>query len=828
MLSISSLKCYGAVMTFFSRMSSLSCVLVCVAVGAGAGCGEPERAEVSRGDVTVTVDSVAGVVTVDRGGENVVVVKASDVGVKDGEAFFDMQFGMFNIEETPAPFVFGKSLRVTSAPEGADEGAVEFDVVDGDTVLANGRVELQGSGVNLQWTAADGDRVLVKTPCAASDHFIGLGAQSADVDHRGQIVPLWVSEQGIGKSDTDELPVAWQLVGRRHTTHVPMPAFLRSDAVAFVVNTSAFSRFDFCATDSDVLALEVWEPTLQLQVMPASSVLTAQQALSEALGRPRLLPPYAFAPWNDAIFSEQHVRDFAQFLRDEQVPSSVIWSEDWRGGESSGGLYRLDEDWRLDRALYPSYEDMTADLRADGFAHQVYFNTFVTQGGDVFDEVTTAGHDVRTASTGETFLFTGADRNFSPTALLDLTDTAAWDYVCDEHLKKALDLGARGWMVDYAEWMPVDDAQIDVGDPELVHNTYPVLWSQVNREAVEQAGLLDEVVLYSRAGHLGSPSVVDVMWAGDQRTTFDVDDGLPTILPIGIGLAVTGFTYFAHDIGGYQSSTNAPTTKELFFRWTELGALSPVMRTHHGTHAALNHHLDTDAETTAHFKRYAELHIRLYPYLRALAVADANADSAVAAGHGRLPLWVPMPVLFPADEIWGIKDQVLLGPSLLVAPVMLAGAVSRRVVLPAGRFVFFPIPGSPAGTAARRTDAVTGPGDITVAASLGEIPILMPAGAIVPMTATAAQTLLEVDGDLADLSSTTGDREVIVALGAAGHFVEQDGASYVLEGTGTTIPAGADVDGVVNVVGNQTIEGSGFTLRLTGHPANRRTRIVFR
>ena len=818
-------------MAFVHRFSSLAPALVLLAVGLGTGCGQPDSASVSRGDVVVSVDSVAGSVTIARGGagsgpEQIVVINASDVGVKDGEAFFDMQFGMFDIQEDTDPFVFGDSLRITAV---GDDDTIDVEVLAGEAVIATGRVDVEDPGVGVTWTASSGDRVLIKTPCAASHHFIGLGAQSADVDHRGQIVPLWVSEQGIGKSDTDELPVAWQLVGRRHTTHVPMPAFLRSDAVGFIVDTTAFARFDFCATDSEVTSFEVWDKTLRLRVMASSSVLAAQQALSEALGRPRLLPPYVFAPWNDAIFSEQDVRDFAQFLRDEEIPSSVIWSEDWRGGESNGGLYRLDEDWRLDRDLYPTYEDMTADLRDDGFAHQVYFNTFVTEGGDVFDEITQAGHDVRVASTGESYLFTGADRAFSPTALLDLTNDAAWSYARDEHLKEALRLGARGWMVDYAEWMPVEDAAIAVGAPDLVHNHYPVLWSQVNREAVEQSELLDEVVLYSRAGHLGSPAVVDVMWAGDQRTTFDVDDGLPTIVPLGVGLSVTGFTYFAHDIGGYQSSTNAPTTKELFFRWTSLGALSPVMRTHHGTHAALNHHLDTDAETTAHFKRYAELHIRLYPYLRALAVADANADAGLAAGHGRLPLWVPMPVLFPADEaMWSIKDQVLLGPSLLVAPVVSADAVSRRVVLPAGRFVFFPVPGAPEGSAARRLDDVVGPQDITVAAAVGEIPVLMPAGAIVPMTATPAQTLLEVDGDLADLSSTTGDREVVVALGAAGRFVEEDGASYVLEGTGTTRPAGADENGAVDVVGNQTIEGSGFTLRLSGHPATRRTRLVFR
>jgi alpha-glucosidase len=798
---------------------------LCTLAGSSAcGCGAPL---VQRGDLQAEVDVDAGVLEVRHADRVVAAIAAGSIGVKAGVATYTMEFGMFDIVEDLRPFRFGAGFRVGAV----DDSSVAFEVIDADdAVVATGRVTLGDGAARVTIDATDGDnRVVLSTPCASDHHFIGLGAQSADVDHRGQNVPLWVSEQGVGKSDSDELPVIWQLLGRRHTTHVPMPAFLRSDATGVVLDVEAFSRIDFCAADPDRVTFEVWQPQLALDLLPRDGVLAAQQALSERLGRARLLPPYVFAPWNDAIFSEQQVRDFAAFLREREIPSSVIWSEDWRGGSDAGELYRLDEDWRLDRAVYPEYEDMVADLRDVGIAHQVYFNTFVTEGGDVFDEITAATFDIRRPD-GSTYLFTGVDKNFSPTTLLDLSNDDAVTYVKD-HLKGALALGARGWMADFAEWMPVDDVALaDGGDPERFHNLYAVRWAEVNREAVAEAGLLDEVVLYSRSGFLGSPAVVDVLWAGDQRTSFQADDGLPTILPIGIGTAVTGFTYFAHDIAGYQSSTNDPVTKELFFRWTTLGAFTPVMRTHHGTHARLNHMLQSDDESTAHWKRYAEIHIRLYPYLRALAVADASARSDVGAGHGRLPLWVPLPVLFPDDaSMWALKDQVALGPNLLVAPVVTEGATARDVVLPAGRFVAFPMPGSPAGSLGASRAAFTGPATVTVDAAVGEIPVFMPAGAIVPLTAQPAQTLLEVEGDaIPDLSSTTGDRVVVVALGRPGRFVEEDGAACVLEGSGTTLPAGVDDDGAVEVVGDGVVVGDGFSLTLSGQPATRRTRVVFR
>lgn len=799
-------------------------LLTVAAVTADCSCGPADRAEISSGETVVVVSAVDHDVTIRRGGRLIMDMDAAGIGTKRGVASYEMQFGMFNIVEDSRPFRPGTTLRLLTA----DADSVGFEVMNGGDAIATGHVSFDQGGAVVEFKATNGDRVVASTPCAPDHHFLGLGAQSADVDHRGQVVPLWVSEQGVGKTDDDVLPGVWQLLGRRHTTHVPMPALLRSDGVGVMLDVDAFSRVDLCATNVDITSFEVWQDTLRMVVLPADTVLGAQQLLSEALGRPRLLPPFVFAPWNDAIFSEQEVRDFAAFLRENEIPTSVIWSEDWRGGEDAGNLYRLDEDWRLDRDVYPTYEAMATDLRAEGIAHQVYFNTFVTEGGDVFDEVTAAGHGLHHASTGDTLLFTGADREFSPTALMDLTNPEAIAAM-KAHLHEALRLGARGWMADYAEWMPVDDVALASGeDPALVHNEYAVAWARLNREVIEEAGLLDEVILYSRSGFLGSPAVVDVLWAGDQRTSFQADDGLPTIIPIGIGAAVTGFTYFAHDIAGYQSSTNVTVSPELFFRWTTLGAFTPVMRTHHGTHARANHMLQTDPDSTAHWKRYAEIHIRLYPYLRALAVADANADTAVATGLGRLPLWVPMPVLFPDDAaLWSIKDQVLLGPNLLVAPVVTEGALARTVVLPGGRFVAFPMPGAPPGSlGASRTDYV---GTVSVDAAVAEIPVFMPAGAIVPMTALPAQTLLEVDGDaIADLSSTQGDREVAVALGKSGRFVEEDGASYVLDGTGTALPTEADAVGAVEVVGDGVVNGDGFTLTLAGHPSGRRTRVVFR
>jgi alpha-glucosidase len=810
--------------------------LVSLALAGSAcdGCAPTSAAIVVDGN-DVVVDADALVVT--RAGREVLRVRPADIGTKQGNVFYEFEFGMFNIQEDLDPFVGGDTFVVT----GTSATITTFDVTRGSdddaVVIAQGIIAADNGGLRLQITAQEGhDRIRIATPCAPDHHFIGLGAQTHDVDHRGQVVPLWVSEQGVGKTDNDDLPTVWQLVGRRHTTHVPMPAFVRSDGTAVIVQTDAFARVDLCASDVDVTALEAWNDFVTVDVYARDTVLAAQQAMTAALGRPRLLPPYLLAPWNDAIESQAEVIETAAFLRDNDIPSSVLWSEDWRGGEFSGDVYRLDEDWRVDVDQYPDYPAMAATLKQQGFAHQVYFNTFVTQSGDVAAEIAEAGFDIRAADGEGSFLFAGADRDFSATALLDLTNEDAVAYMKNDHLVPAFAAGAAGWMADFAEWMPVEDVVLASGeDPALVHNRYPELWQRLNRDAISAAGADADAILFYRSGHLGSPPLVDVLWAGDQRTSFEDDDGLPTVLPIGIGTAVTGFPYFAHDIGGYQSSTNDPTTQELWFRWVELGAFTPVMRTHHGTHAALNHNFRTNAESTAHWKRYANLHMRLYPYLRALqrAASDVDADKDLAAGHGPLPLWVPLPLLHPDDEAsWAIKDEVLLGPSLLVAPVVVEGATSRRVHLPptAGdRYVRFVVPGDDGVFV--DDDRAFAAGDVDVDAAVDDIPVFVKAGGIVPLTAEPALTLLETPGIELDLSSTRGDRVVVVALGADGRFVEEDGAEYVLDGAGIA-GVGDGVDGGVDIVidgdGTGSVVGDGFTLTLRRHPPGRVVRALLR
>jgi alpha-glucosidase len=553
------------------------------------------------------------------------------------------------------------------------------------------------------------------------------------------------------------------LVGTRHASSYGLPTWTSNRGYQGVVETDARTLFEVCSVRDDALRIEVWSDHFTLWVFQGSPANALTRATGRVLGRPMRPPSMAFAPWNDALFGSASVRALAKKLRDNDIPSSVIWTEDWRGGTPSGDAYRLVENWDLDSTLYPDAQALAAELKTQGFSWQAYFNAFLVQGNPIFDEAKTGGHFV-SDSTGAPYLFSGP--TFSPTGLADLSRPATREWV-KSHLRRALDLGFTGWMADFGEWLPHDAVLASGEDPLLAHNRYAHEWATLSREVLDERQDGTARLFFSRSGWFKSNEVTPVVWAGDQRTSFQADDGLPTVVPLGLNLGLAGVSTFGHDIGGYQSATNPVGTKELFFRWASLGALSPVMRTHHGTNPHQGWHFDSDDETLAHYRRWAKLHTQLFPYL------DASAIEAHANG---MPLMRALPLLFPDDEqAWRTNDEYLLGGALLVAPVLTEGATSRSVYFPTGEWV-------PWSGGAH----VVGPSEASVPAPMGELPLYARAGALVPMVPSTVDTFLPAAGDIVNLNSVRGERLLRLFVGGQSFFTEADGTSYTVQPTQNT------------------------------------------
>ena len=787
-------------------------LVLAIAVVLIAGCGDdaPPPIDVASGRLTARISSSPAQITLLVDGSEVWSTNAGEgkgsdkhhaphgfAAIGSRADTIEMMFGSFKITEKTDSEVW-RAIGDLGDVTPTDTGAT-FTLLAGGEQVGAGTLTFEPqtrSGpdpdaagfprhVRLE-LVTDSERISLATPCPADEHLVGLGGQSFDVDHRGEKVPLWVQEDGIGKyPDPDEnFAGLWFLTGRKHSTHTPMPMVVSSRGYALAVDTNARAVFALGNDEHpDAARFEAWEGTLDLQIFIGDGPRTgpvAGAAARDALGHmiawvgKAARPPLAiFAPWVDAIYGSANVRRVAQKLRAQGIPASAIWTEDWRGGADSSTGYALKENWRVDRTLYPDFEALASDLHGDGFAFLVYHNTFVDDTADVLAEAVAGGYPIED-TTGAPYTFTGV--TFGGSKLLDLSNPAAVTWARSV-MGEAITNGADGWMADFAEWEPTDAVLASGEDALAVHNRYPVDWAKLTSELLQPIAGRPDPMFFMRSAWLHSQRYVQVMWPGDQQTDFSDGDGLPSVIPIGVNLGLAGFPYFGSDIAGYMSQGTTPTSEELFYRWVTFGAFNPVMRTHHGRSARQNWQWEQDAASTAHFRRYARLHMQLAAYLW---------GSAGSYERDGLPL-IRLPALQYPDEDWAWTtiDEYLLGDRLLVAPIQVAGATSRSVSLPLAAGRWYPLlAGAP----------VPG-GDVTAVAARTEIPVYVPEGALLVLYPDGVDTPLPAPA--LGTAVVAGDaREVWLYAGTAADpahatWNDEQGAAGPAQWTWTGRPAAA-------------------------------------
>jgi alpha-glucosidase len=133
-----------------------------------------------------------------------------------------------------------------------------------------------------------------------------------------------------------------------------------------------------------------------------------------------------------------------------------------------------------------------------------------------------------------------------------------------------------------------------------------------------------------------------------------------------------GYTH--SDIGGYTTIGWIKRRKELFMRWAELAAFSPIMRTHEGIRPEANWQFDSDEETLQHLARMTRVYTALKDY-----ILHCGAEYQQRG----LPLLRHPYLHYENDEtLHHLQYQYLFGRDLLVAPVYLPRRCAWWVYLP--------------------------------------------------------------------------------------------------------------------------------------------------
>jgi alpha-glucosidase len=541
------------------------------------------------------------------------------------------------------------------------------------------------SEFQLELVGPAADSIAVGIRCDELGTFHGFGEQYNATNQRGEAFELLVNEQGHGRDGS--LGVS---VGDEHTTYFPMPYYIDARGFGALFDTDRRVDVDLCASDEDIAWIEVISGApVQWRVFHGPTGLDVIRQLGELVGRPTEPPAWAYNLWMASQGGTNNLLNEEVALRAADIPVAAFWVQDWSGirGNPDGGS-GVQYVWGPDESLYPGFDAMVFDLHEAGYRFLVYVNPFIVSPDSVameddparftprFDEMDDLGLLLENQD-GETFIELAVPNFPQSDAHPDFSNPETLDYISESLKEIVREYDVDGWMADFGEWVPINSVPQDGSDPIACRNTFPIDWQRATREAMEDVRGNDWAMI-ARSGFTNVQGVAQIHWVGDQETNWGELDGLPTVVPAMLNLGLAGQPFVTHDIAGFASPRGGdqPSTKELFQRWTELGAFTPVMRTHDGADKVNNWRWNKDEGTTSHFRKFVYVHCALMNDFMMLG-AEAETTGAPILRH--------LMLVFPEDrETWDISDQFMIGDSLLVAPVTEEGATSRSVYFPAG------------------------------------------------------------------------------------------------------------------------------------------------
>lgn len=589
---------------------------------------------------------------------------------------FSMRFGNFRVD----PGLIERralSASPTIEREGETGLTLAWPVGEGEAVrlelevrenLIHGRIEAPHP-----W-----NRVWLRFAAPAREPVYGGGEQYSRLNLRGSRLPLWSSEQGVGRSGNLTRILAnlhSGSGGHWHSTYFPQPSWLGAGGRWIHLESSAYSVLDLRSATSDLV--EVWEGSSTFVVGLERDLPAAVRSLSDYLGRQPALADWADrGMWLGLQGGTETVLRKKERAIEAGIPLAALWVQDWEGRRVTSFGSQLFWDWRYSREMYPDLPSTIADLGEEGIRFLGYINPFLAIEGELYKEASSRGYCVRNADGGDAMIVVTT----FPAALLDLSNPEAFAWIKGVIRRNMLDIGLGGWMADYGEYQPTD-IRLHDADPLTFHNRYPAEWARANYEAVEEAGKLADTVVFMRAGFSGSSRYAHLIWAGDQMVDWSRHDGLPSVIPAALSSGMSGIGVHHSDIGGFTTLYHKRRSRELLIRWAEQAAFSPLMRSHEGNRPADNVQWDEDTDLMHELARIGAVFVALRPYRRAVLAEYAATGFPVMR-----PVFFHYPGADRTNSDIGSR-RYLFGRDLYVAPVLHPGRSRVRVDLPDDEWV---------------------------------------------------------------------------------------------------------------------------------------------
>ncbi|MGV2983329.1 alpha-xylosidase [Microbacterium sp. AGC85] len=456
----------------------------------------------------------------------------------------------------------------------------------------------------------------------------GLGERFGPLVKNGQTVEIWNADGGTS-SEQAYKSIPFHLSNRGYGILVNDPGH-----VSYEIGSEAVERVQF-SVPGEVLEYFVIAGPTPKEVLGRYTALT---------GRAPIVPAWSYGLWLSTSFTtdydEQTVNSFIDEMSARELPVSVFHFDCFWMREFNW----CDFEW--DPRVFPDPTGMLERLHEKDLRVSVWINPYIAQRSPLFREAGDAGYLVKRPD-GSIWQW---DLWQAGMGLVDFTDPDAVAWYQDK-LRGLIDQGVDCFKTDFGERIPTDVVWADGSAPARMHNLYAQLYNRAVHDVLTEARGEGEAVLFARSATAGGQSM-PVHWGGDSTSTFA---SMAETLRGGLSLALSGFAFWSHDIGGFEGMPDAG----VFKRWTAFGLLGSHSRFHGSSSYRVPWAFDDEAVDVTRF--FTRLKMRLMPYLYQVGL-DATRTGA--------PIMRPMQLEFPDDPAVAHLDrQYMLGPDLLVAPV---------------------------------------------------------------------------------------------------------------------------------------------------------------
>lgn len=370
---------------------------------------------------------------------------------------------------------------------------------------------------------------------------------------------------------------------------------------------------------------------------------------------PLLFTKPQYNTWIEMMYepTQEKVLDYAKSIIDNGMPAGVLtiddnWQEDY-------GV------WKFHPGRFPNPKDMIDTLHAMGFKVMLWVCNFVSGDSLVSRTIGKKGYLIKDKE-GKSVI---AKWWNGYSTILDLTNEEAVEWFHEQ-------------LQDLMESYGVDGFKFDSGDLEHFRTDY-----QCKKEisGLEYSKLWAELGMnyslneYRACWKLGGKPLAQRL--SDKNHSWELNGGLLSLIPNGLAQGLMGYAFTCPDmIGGgeyinfLENSSNLD--QELIVRNAQCAALFPMMQFSVAPWRILKkEYLDICVDM-------AKLHERFGPRILELAkIASITGE----------PIIRHMAYVFPNHNYEIINDQYMLGDNILVAPVLIKGDVTKKVVIPEGNWL---------------------------------------------------------------------------------------------------------------------------------------------